>query len=104
MANRNIIKESEKTLDRKLGRAIKAKKGLYIKLNTMHLLGLPDRLCLLPGGLCFFAEIKTTGDKPRKIQKFMHRKLEKLGFKVFIIDETKKIYESLHCNKRSPLH
>jgi hypothetical protein len=91
---------SEKALERKLKEVIKFNKGLYLKLLPFQFNGLPDRLCLLPGGVIFFAEIKTTGEKPKKLQTYVHRKLRTLGFKVFIIDtpehikEIAKLYES----------
>ena len=84
----NIRIESEKLLERKLKEAIKAKDGLCIKLLSNHFTGLPDRLCLLPGGVIFFAEIKTTKEEPSKIQKFVHSKLSKLGFNVYTIDNS----------------
>jgi len=80
--------ESEKVLERKLVNAIKAKGGLCIKLLSNHFIGLPDRLCLLPGGIIFFAEIKTTGLKPSKVQTHIHSKIAGLGFKVYTIDNS----------------
>jgi hypothetical protein len=83
--------ESEKLVDRKLGEAVKQLNGLYIKLSTLHLLGLPDRLCLLPGGRIFFAEIKTTGKNPTTLQRLMLRRIEDLGFRVYVIDKSEQI-------------
>lgn len=94
--------DNEKTLDRKLGKLIKFNGGICIKLATLHLTGLPDRLCLLPGGVVFFAEIKTPGEKPRKIQTYWARKLEGLGFKVFIVDNSvtlKQISNEIHNHR-----
>ncbi len=83
--------ESEKLLERKLSEKVKGLGGWAIKINTLQVTGLPDRLCLLPGGRVFFAEIKTTGERPRKIQKYVHEKLRKLGLKVYVIDDSKQI-------------
>jgi len=58
---------------------------------SKHINGLPDRLLLLPGGRAVFAEIKTTGYTPSKLQKVMHRRLRKLGFPVYIIDRPEQI-------------
>lgn len=81
--------ESEKTLERMLKNLVEnTMKGLCVKLLSQHMIGLPDRLCLLPGGRVFFVEVKTTGKKPRKIQEFVHRKLEALGFKVYVLDSS----------------
>ena len=43
-------------------------------------------MILCKGGYVGFAEIKTTGKKPTKIQLCIHDKLRSLGFQVFIID------------------
>lgn len=84
---------NEKTLEQKLKTVIRFNGGLYLKLLPFQCNGLPDRLCLLPGGVIFFAEIKSTGDKPRKIQTYIHKKIRKLGFKLFVIDTLDQIKE-----------
>lgn len=63
------------------------KKVWVIKLLSTFVKGLPDRLILCRGGYVGFAEIKTTGKKPTKIQTFIHDKLRQLGFVVFVIDD-----------------
>lgn len=83
--------ESEKLLEKKLNFEIKRLGGMSIKLVTLHLNGLPDRLCLLPGGRLFFSEIKTTKKKIRRLQEIIAGRLIKLGFKVYIIDSSDKI-------------
>lgn len=88
--NSNKI-ESEKLLDDKLIREVESRGGWCLKMLTNHITGLPDRLCLLPKGILFFAEIKTTKKKPRKIQLWVHDKLRNLGFKVYIIDTSEGI-------------
>jgi hypothetical protein len=79
-------KESEKYLERKLVERIKKMGGLCVKLLSNHFLGLPDRMCLLPGGIIFFCEIKTTGFVRSPRQALVHRKLTQLGFKSYLID------------------
>jgi hypothetical protein len=81
-----MIKESEKAIERKLVESIKAQGGLCIKLLCDQFMGLPDRMCLLPGCKIVFVEVKTTGQKPRKIQIYVHNQLKALGFKVEVID------------------
>lgn len=87
--------ESEKTLEKKLGTKVKELGGWSLKFTSTFISGLPDRIVLMPGGRIFFAEIKTTKQKPRKIQLLMHRKLQALGFKVYVIDTTEQINEIL---------
>lgn len=84
--------ESEKTLERLLTRKVKENLGgLSLKMVSTHMIGLPDRLCLVPPGRIFFAEIKTTKQKPRKIQLIVHEKLRRLGFRVEVIDTSDQI-------------
>ncbi len=89
MENKNTTVESEKNLERKLANKIEALGGWTLKLLSTHIKGLPDRLCLLPGGRVFFAEIKTTKKKPEKLQGIIHKKLRSLGFEVYVVDSSK---------------
>ena len=82
---------SEKVIERKLVETVKANGGMCIKLLCDNLLGLPDRMVLMPHGKIAFVELKTTGQKPRRIQVFMHKKLRALGFRVDVIDTTEGI-------------
>lgn len=83
--------ESEKLLEKKLADKVKKLGGLAIKLVCLHFVGLPDRLILMPGGVCFFVEVKTTKQKPRKIQLLVHKKLRGLGFEVYVVDSSEQI-------------
>ena len=83
--------DSEKLVDKRLRIEVEKLGGWAIKLSATHISGLPDRLCLLPGGRVVFVEVKTTGQKPRKIQLYVHNKLRRLGFRVEVIDSTEKV-------------
>ena len=79
---------SEKDLERTFSNQLnRTKKVWVIKLLSTFIKGLPDRMILCKGGYVGFAEIKTTGKKPTKIQLYIHDKLRSLGFEVFIIDD-----------------
>lgn len=85
---REII--SEKDLERTFSDQLnRTKKVWVIKLLSTFIKGLPDRMILCKGGYVGFAEIKTTGKKPTKIQLYVHNKLRSLGFEVFVIDDIK---------------
>jgi len=84
-------KTSEKIIERKLVKKVKDLGGMSIKLLSTHMTGLPDRMILLPGGKVFFVEVKTTGEKPRKIQLIVHEQLRKLGFRVDVIDKLEQV-------------
>lgn len=79
---------SEKDLERTFSECLnRTKKVWVIKLLSTFVKGLPDRMVICQGGYVGFAEIKTTGKKPTKIQLLIHEKLRALGFKVFVIDD-----------------
>ena len=63
--------------------------------------GLPDRLLLMIGGRVAFVEVKAPKQKPRALQVAMMRKLERLGFKCFVIDDISQIKEVLDAIQTS---
>lgn len=91
-----LKKESEKVIEQKLVALCKLNGGMCIKLLSFHILGLPDRMCLFPKAKIVFVELKTTGEKPRKIQLFMIDKIKALGFRVEVIDSTEKVIELIN--------
>lgn len=83
--------DSEKVAERKLVELVKINGGMCIKLLCDQLIGLPDRMCLFPGHKIVFVELKTTGQKPKRIQTYMHNKLRTLGFRVEVIDTVESV-------------
>lgn len=73
----------ERRLERYFAERIKSLGGECIKLTSI--VGLPDRLVLLPGGRTFFVEFKAPKGKTRAVQGFIHRRLKSLGFSVYVI-------------------
>ena len=86
-------KVSEKLLERKLTTLVKLAGGIALKLVAVSLTGLPDRLILLAGGKACFAEIKSTGKQLSKRQEIVKAFLERLGFRVWIIDSNESLSE-----------
>lgn len=85
--------ESEKAIEQKLVEITKLNGGMCIKLLSFHLIGLPDRMCIFPKAKIVFVELKTTNQKPRAIQEFMHNKIRQMGFRVEVVDSTEKAIE-----------
>ena len=83
--------ESEKVLEKLLSSKVKKLKGLSIKILPFINAGLPDRLCLLPEGYIFFAEIKTTGEKLKPLQELFRKKIISLGFRYYVVDNSEMI-------------
>ena len=76
----------EREVERALIRAVKRAGGKCLKFVSPGCAGVPDRICLLPGGRVFFAEVKRPAGKPRPLQEKRHEELRKLGFEVYVID------------------
>lgn len=77
---------------------VKRRGGLAIKLAPF-IAGLPDRLALLPGGVFLLVELK----RPRKgvvaaVQKEVHARLGRMGFKVHIVNTRAAVRELLEVH------
>lgn len=84
----------EKQIEQYLGKRIKEQGGMSIKMTS--LIGIPDRLVLLPEGRCIFVELKSPGERPRKIQLKRMEQLRALGFKAYIVDSYERVDEVIH--------
>ena len=77
----------EKDLENKLRAKVKSLGGMCLKWVSPGFTGVPDRICLLPGGRVVFAELKRPGVKdglsPR--QKRVIAQLRSLGLTVIVI-------------------
>lgn len=80
----------EKEIEQKLVNYIKSKGGLCLKLNSTSMVGLPDRLVILPSRI-LFVELKAPKQKPRKVQIAVMNKLKALGCEVRVIDNLEQI-------------
>lgn len=89
MANRNTIPEA--SIERALVQEVKAVGGWCLKLPAVFESGIPDRICLFPGGKVVFVELKAPGKKPRRLQEVMHTRLRDLGYRVEVIDQKNQI-------------
>jgi len=83
--------DSEKLIEKTLNAEVKKLDGWALKLLCQFVTGLPDRLVLLPGGVVFFVEVKSTGKKPTPVQRLVHKKLRAMGFTVHVIDSLEQL-------------
>ena len=81
----------EKIVEQKLVTAVKKHGGICPKFTSPGFAGMPDRLVLLPFGKFAFVEVKAPGEKPRPLQVARHGMLQKLGFRVYVLDDVKQI-------------
>ena len=87
---------SEKVIEKRLNDEVAKQGGWSIKLPAVYIAGLPDRMILLPDGIIFFVEVKSTGRKPTKIQLHIHERIKRLGFEVYVVDKLDQVYELLN--------
>ena len=81
----------ERQIEQQLVVAVRKRHGLCPKWVSPGLDGVPDRIVLLPGGRIAFAELKAPGRTLRTQQLYRKAQLERLGFKVYVIDSKEQI-------------
>lgn len=74
----------ESTIQRKTKERLEKKGWLVIKLIQTTMNGIPD-LIALKNGIVIFIEIKRPGEKPTRLQVYVHNLLRNAGFKVLVI-------------------
>lgn len=81
----------ERDIEQGFRNFIKKEGGLALKFVSPGMVGVPDRLVLLPGGRICFVELKAPGRKLSLKQVKMAKRLESFGHKVWVIDGPEKI-------------
>ena len=76
---------SEKVFERTMSKYVENKGGMAVKLLSQFINGLPDRMYLLPGGTAIFVEFKSTGCKPKPIQRVILDRIAALDFNVRVV-------------------
>lgn len=86
----------EKELENKLVTEVKKRGGICPKFVSPSFDGMPDRLVLLPYGKFAFVEVKAPREKARPLQLARHSLLERLGFKVYVLDDEEQIENMIY--------
>ena len=76
----------EKTLEARLVREIEARGGMALKYTSQFHRGIPDRICVMPGGVVYFVELKTTGKRPTPLQRHAISKLREMKHPTWVVD------------------
>ena len=77
----------ENYIEQTLRNAIKQQGGWCIKWVAPGTAGVPDRICILPGGIVAFVELKAPGKSVAKggLQAFWQQELHRLGCYAYIV-------------------
>ncbi len=81
----------ESRIEKYLKKQVEKIGGKAYKWNPTGVIGVPDRMVLLPGGKVIFVELKAPGKKLRKMQEYRAKQLSELGFQVECLDTIEKI-------------
>jgi hypothetical protein len=88
---RSEIRRKEKSIETAFVRWVGTLENWYAwKFSPDGTRGLPDRIVLGPGGTIFFIEFKRPGEKPTRLQSYIHGILKDLGFDVYVCDDAEK--------------
>lgn len=77
----------ESYIEQTLRNGIKQQGGWCLKWVSPGTAGVPDRICILPGGIVAFVELKAPGKKiaPGGLQEFWQRELHHLGQRAYVV-------------------
>lgn len=75
----------EDKVEDRLAEGVKALGGLAFKFKPLGIIGVPDRIVLLPGGRLIFVELKKPDGTVKPWQRRMHETLRGLGFRVEVL-------------------
>lgn len=92
----NHAEVSEKAIERYLVDRVKELGGVCLKYSNPNMVGYPDRVVLLPGGVTYWVELKSKGRKPSAVQLIRFASMEKIGHRVYVCDSKTSIDEMLN--------
>lgn len=98
----NIVRHaelSEKAIERYLADCVKEQGGICLKYSNPGMVGFPDRICLLPGGVTLWFELKSKGEALKAAQKVRICQMDRIGHRVYVCDSKEIIDEVLEQYK-----
>ena len=87
------MKSKEGVVERKLKTEIEKLGGLCYKFVSPGRRNVPDRLCILPGSIIFFVEVKAPGQQPTNGQFREGTRINDLGIRVFWVCTTGEVLD-----------
>lgn len=89
MSKKAIVKES--VVERRLRELVRSLGGKAYKFISPDEPGVPDRLCLFPGGRVVFVELKTEVGSLQRIQHWQLEEMQKRGADVRVLHGTEEV-------------
>lgn len=86
---------TERQIENTLVSSVKSAGGACLKWASPSQRGVPDRICLLPGGRVVFAECKRPGGRLTQLQARMLERLAGLGFTAAVVDSPEAVQSLL---------
>lgn len=86
----------ERTIEQALRRECRRRGWVALKFSAPGLIGLPDRLVLMPGGRVAFLEIKQHGGRVSRQQRFWIERLTALGVTARVVWSVEEAMEVLN--------
>ena len=81
----------ENVVEKYLVKCMKAVGGKALKVNSLSMRGLPDRVCVFPDGQLIWIELKAPGKKPTKLQQVAIKWLRSMGQRAYVIDSRPRV-------------
>lgn len=91
---------SEKAIEAYLKKQTEAAGGISLKFSSHNDTGYPDRLCLFPGGVSVWVELKSKGKKPTLLQRMRIDRLNDLGHAAFVCDSRETVDKIITDTKK----
>ena len=85
----------EKDIEQYLCKEVNKLGGTAYKFTAPGRRSVPDRLCLIPGGIMIFIECKKPGEELTPTQKYKAVELKNLGFDVTWVDTKERVDEEI---------
>jgi hypothetical protein len=76
---------AESTIEAYLKQRVTLLGGMCIKWVSPGAVGVPDRICVFPGGKIVFVEVKAKGGTVSALQDYQQEELRKLGAQVEVV-------------------
>lgn len=90
---------SEKATEQYLTACVKQMGGMCLKYSNPGMVGFPDRVCLLPGGVTLWVELKSKDGRLNEVQKIRIRQLRCMGHTVNVCRSKEDVDEVLEPYK-----